>query len=166
MSPTNELTKMAPTKLPPIKLTALRADARLDDGDVILTLATKFGGERNYSAPAAYFHSLISDLQKLQLIANAPAKPTAPVTTATVITPGTVASPAQNLDRVVIRAPKNWMVRWMGGSGLPQPAVLLIIDPQTEGQACYSLDAESAKEIAAGLLKNADALAAHEAKKN
>ena len=54
----------------------------------------------------------------------------------------------------------------MSGSGLPQPVVLLIIDPQTEGQACYSLDAKSAKEIAAGLLKNIDALAAHEAKKD
>ena len=59
------------------------------------------------------------------------------------------------------------MVRWMVGSGLPrQPMVLVIIDPQTEGQAGYAFDAESAREMAAGLVKNANALAAHEAKKD
>jgi hypothetical protein len=166
MTPTNELTKMTPTKLPPIKLSVLRADERSDDGDVILTLATKFGGERNYSAPVAYFDSLISDLEKLQLITNAAAKPTAPATTATAITPGAAASPAQNLNQVTIRAPKKWMVHWAHGSGLPQPMVLVIIDPQTEGRAGYAFDAKSAREMAAGLVKNADALAAHEAKKD
>jgi hypothetical protein len=159
-------TKMTPTKLPPIKLTVLRADERSDDGAVILTLATKYGGERNYSAPVACFNSLISDLQKLQLIATAPVKPAAPATTATAVTPGTAATPAQNLNQVAIRAPKKWMVRWMGGSGLPQPMVLVIIDPQTEGQAGYAFDAKSARELAAGLVENADALAAHEAKKH
>jgi hypothetical protein len=161
MSPANELTKMTPTKLPPLKLTVMRADERSDDGDVILTLATKYGGERTYSAPVAFFNSLISDLQKLQLIATAPAKP------AMAVTPGIAATPAQNLNKVAIRAPKKWMVRWMVGSGLPrQPMVLVIIDPQTEEQAGYAFDAESAREMAAGLVKNADALAAHEAKKD
>jgi hypothetical protein len=149
MSTAIELTKMTPTKFPPIKLTVIRADERSDDGDVILTLATKYGGERTYSAPVAFFNSLISDLQKLQLIATAPAKPAAP---ATAVTPGIAATPAQNLNNVAIRAPKKWMVRWMVGSGLPrQPMVLVIIDPQTEGQAGYAFDAESAREMAAGL---------------
>ena len=164
MSHANELTKMTPTKFPPIKLTVIRADERSDDGDVILTLATKYGGERTYSAPVAFFNSLISDLQKLQLIATAPAKS---ATTATAVTPGIAATPAQNLNKGAIRAPKEWMVRWMVGSGLPrQPMVLVIIDPQTEGQAGYAFDAESAREMAAGLVKNADALTAHEAKKD
>jgi hypothetical protein len=165
MSPANELTKMTPTKFSPIKLTVIRADECSDAGDVILTLATKYGGERTYSAPVAFFNSLISDLQKLQLITNAPTNPAAPATTATAVTPGITATPAQNLNKLAIRTPKKWMVRWMVGSGLPrQSMVLVIIDPQTEGQAGYAFDAESAREMAVGLVKNADALAAHEAK--
>ena len=46
------------------------------------------------------------------------------------------------------------------------PFVPMVSDPQTEKQAGFALSAELAREMAAGLVKYADALANHEASKS
>jgi hypothetical protein len=52
-------------------------------------------------------------------------------------------------------------------SGLPDhPFVLMVFDPQTETQAGFALTVESAREMAAGLVKYADILASHEASRS
>jgi hypothetical protein len=168
-------TKMkTPIKSPPIMITAIRADEVTDDGAVVLTLVTKYSGERSFSAPVACFHGLISDLRRLQLPMAAPtmsaapgmpanaAMPSTSAMPAVSAVPGTAAAPAKSFNQVTVRTPHKWMI----GSGLPKhPVVILIMDPQTETQAGFALNANAAKEMAAGLMKNADALAAHEVKK-
>jgi hypothetical protein len=58
--------------------------------------------------------------------------------------------------------PKKWMLR----SGLPDhPLVVMVFDPQTEKQSGYGLTATAAREMAVGLVKYADTLAKHQAKK-
>jgi hypothetical protein len=43
--------------------------------------------------------------------------------------------------------------------------VLLVFDPKTDAQVGYALDPDSSKKLAAGLVKNAEAVIAHKAKK-
>jgi dTDP-4-dehydrorhamnose 3,5-epimerase len=55
------------------------------------------------------------------------------------------------------RVPKRWMLR----TALPgRPLVIMVFDPQTELQAGFALTEKAAREMAAGLTKQAAALAA------
>lgn len=50
----------------PVSVVALRADAYTADGNVIISLLTKFSSaERKYSIPIECFHDLIIDLHRL-----------------------------------------------------------------------------------------------------
>jgi hypothetical protein len=50
----------------PVSVVALRADAYLPDGNVVISLRTKFSSaERTYSIPLECFRDLIVDLQRL-----------------------------------------------------------------------------------------------------
>lgn len=50
----------------PVSVVALRADVYDPDGNVIISLRTKFSSvERKYSVPIECFHDLIVDLQRL-----------------------------------------------------------------------------------------------------
>ena len=50
----------------PVSVTALRADAYSTDGNVVISLRTKYSSaERKYSVPIECFHDLIVDLQRL-----------------------------------------------------------------------------------------------------
>ena len=50
----------------PVSVIALRADAYSPDGNVVISLRTKFSSaERKYSVPIECFHDLIVDLQRL-----------------------------------------------------------------------------------------------------
>ncbi|HEY6024587.1 MAG TPA: hypothetical protein VIV34_10480 [Pseudolabrys sp.] len=50
----------------PVSVVALRADAYAPDGNVVISLRTKFSSaERRYSIPIECFHDLIVDLQRL-----------------------------------------------------------------------------------------------------
>ena len=58
----------------PVSVVALRADAYDRDGNIVITLRTKFSSaERKYSVPIECFHDLIVDLQRLN--ASADSKP-------------------------------------------------------------------------------------------
>ena len=59
----------------PVSVVALRADVYDPDGNVIISLRTKFSSaERKYSVPIECFHDLIVDLQRLN--ASQPNHPT------------------------------------------------------------------------------------------
>jgi hypothetical protein len=151
---------MNPSKPLPIDAIDFRADSYTPDGkNVIVSLATKYSAEpRLYALPVACLYSFITDLQKLKSPSpTQPADAPAPQTKS----PPTQAA-AKDSNRIEIAVPKKWMLR----SGLPDhPFVLMVFDPQTEKQAGFALSAASAKEMAAGLVKYADALASHEAVK-
>ena len=50
----------------PVSIIALRADAYSPDGNIVISLRTKFSSaERKYSVPIECFHDLIVDLQRL-----------------------------------------------------------------------------------------------------
>jgi hypothetical protein len=50
----------------PVSVVALRADAYSPDGNVVMSLRTKFSAaERKYSVPIECFHDLIVDLRRL-----------------------------------------------------------------------------------------------------
>jgi hypothetical protein len=50
----------------PVSVVALRADGYSQDGNVVISLRTKFSSaERKYSVPIECFHDLIVDLQRL-----------------------------------------------------------------------------------------------------
>ena len=50
----------------PVSVIALRADTYSPDGNVVISLRTKFSSaERKYSVPIECFHDLIVDLQRL-----------------------------------------------------------------------------------------------------
>ncbi len=138
----------------PIDVIALRATDRSPDGKVItLSLKTRYSTERAYSVPVECLYELTADLQKLNSAAGA--APVAPPTAAP--------QPAEQApNRVSVTVPKKWAVT----SGLPHhPVVVMIFDAQTDKQAGYGLNATAAKQMAAGLVKCADAVAEHEAAK-
>jgi hypothetical protein len=50
----------------PVSVIALRADAYSPNGNIVISLRTKFSSaERKYSVPIECFHDLIIDLQRL-----------------------------------------------------------------------------------------------------
>ncbi len=127
----------------PIKVTGVSARVDAKNGsDVIIAFTTKYSGERTYSMPLGYLDSLISDLQRAK--------------------PATEAKSGKNSNQVTVTTPKKCVI----ASGLPKyPMVILVFDPQTEAQAGYAVSADAAKKMAIGLVKNADAVVAHEANK-
>jgi hypothetical protein len=70
----------------PVSVIALRADAYSPDGNVVISLRTKFSSaERKYSVPIECFHDLIVDLQRLNASqAPEPSEPLLPLEEPTV----------------------------------------------------------------------------------
>ena len=70
----------------PVSVIALRADAYSPDGNVVISLRTKYSSaERKYSVPIECLHDLIVDLQRLNASqARAPSEPLLPLEEPTV----------------------------------------------------------------------------------
>ena len=70
----------------PVSVTALRTDAYSTDGNVVISLRTKYSSaERKYSVPIECFHDLIVDLQRLNgSRAREPSEPLLPLEESTV----------------------------------------------------------------------------------
>jgi len=70
----------------PVSVIALRADAYSTDGNVVISLRTKYSSaERKYSVPIECFHDLIVDLQRLNgSRAREPSEPLLPLEESTV----------------------------------------------------------------------------------
>jgi len=70
----------------PVSVIALRADAYSTDGNVVISLRTKYSSaERKYSVPIGCFHDFIVDLQRLNgSRAREPSEPLLPLEESTV----------------------------------------------------------------------------------
>lgn len=137
---------------------SLRALEYSKDGkNVTLSLSTKYSSERFFSVPLTCLAELISDLENLKPQGGAP-KAAAPREAAAAKPVETrpadaAAKPAGN--EVKVKVPKKWML----ASGLPNhPLIVLILDPQTAEQTGYGFGDKAARELAAGLVKYADAI--------
>jgi len=139
-----------------IDVVTLRADNYSPDGKRIsISIVTNDSTEMKFSVPVACLHELIADLRKLQSprdsVSPTPSNQTAVTSRA-----------AEDLNRVNVTVPKKWML----GSGLPNhPVVIMVFDPQTKAQAGYALNVTAAREMAAGLVKQADTVTEHEKSK-
>jgi hypothetical protein len=136
--------------------TGARAERNPEEsGSILLRLSTRYVGEQLYAIPDSALDQLVADLQALKAAGSSHARngqkaaePSPQAVSAT--------KPEGRSFEVKVTTPQKWMI----GSGLPQRSVVvLIFDPQSESQAGYALGGESAKQMAAGLIKQADALA-------
>lgn len=147
---------MKPSEAQPTEIVDFRAERYLPDGNIVVSFATKQSGERqSYTLPVASLYSFIADLQKLQAasrpVQDAPAAAAPPVQPPAPSPP----PPAGTSNRIEVTVPRKWMAK-----GLPdRNMVLMIFDPQSEKQAAYALPQGAAREMAAGLVKEAENLA-------
>jgi len=77
--------------------------------------------------------------------------------------PGVTAAqskPGEPNNQVTLTVPKNWLV---SADLQMHDVVLLIFNHKTDAQSGYALDADTAKKMAVGLVKNGDAVLAHKA---
>jgi hypothetical protein len=139
-----------------INVIGIRAERR-PDGGLVLTIGTRYAGETSYFLSNEVMQPLVSELS--------PAGQDAPSSAlseskANNLEPS-LPSPANESDqagKIAVRTPKRWVL----GNGLPNRAVVvLVVDPHTEQQAGYAFDAKAAREMGAHLIKNADAIDAH-----
>ena len=126
-----------------VALTAVKGHAVSNDGgQVAVAFATKDGDELSVMMPADCLEALISALNRAKSAAKNKRDKAS--------------------DQVTVSLPKTWMVTAdLEVRGL----VLLVFDPKTDTQVGYALDPESSKKLAAGLVKNAEAVIAYKAKK-
>ena len=147
---------MKPSEAQPTEIVDFRAERYLPDGkNIVVSFATKQSGERqSYTLPVASLYSFIADLQKLQSAGRPVQGATAPA--AAPVEPSlSPAPPAATSNRIEVIVPRKWMAR-----GLPERnMVLMIFDPRSERQAAYALPPGAAREMAAGLVKEAEKLA-------
>jgi hypothetical protein len=146
----------------PINVVSLKAE-RQPGGGVVLTISTRYGGDTTYVIAADTLQPLISEL----LTANGVGPSVADSAAATNSkkfakkSDGSNSGSARAGDarvQIPVRAPKRWVL----GNGLPNhPVVVFVVDPETEQQAGYAFDSKAAREMATGLLKNADAIATY-----
>ena len=117
-------------------LTAIKAHAVSDDGShVALAFMTGEGGELSVMMPASCLEELIAGLHRAKAtLRNKQSK---------------------NREQITVTIPKKWMV---AADSNRREAVVLIFDPETESQIGYALDPESSKNIAIGLVQNANAI--------
>lgn len=131
---------------------------RQPDGGLVLTIGTRYGGETSYFLSNDVLRPLVSELSQA---GNAAPFGAGSETKGDRLDPAPSSSPVNEAGqdgKIAVRAPKRWMV----GNALPnRPVVVFVVDPRTEQQAGYAFDAKAAREMATGLIKNADAIDAH-----
>ena len=129
--------------MPLLALNAVKAHAVSDDGgQVAVAFGTKDGGELSVLMPADCLDAVISALNRAKSAARN--------------------KQATSASQINVTKPKTWLVTAdLEVHGI----VLLVFDPKTETQMGYALDAESSKKMAAGLIKNADAVLARASSK-
>jgi hypothetical protein len=113
-----------------------------DGAEVKLTFASKFIGDIDLTIPADRLDDLISALNKANNALRA--------------------RNSNTPQQVRVTTPKKFMVT---ADVDVRGIVILIFDPTTVDQCGFALDAKAAKEMAVGLVKNADAVLAQKAQK-
>jgi hypothetical protein len=126
-----------------ISVTAVKGLAIAEDsGDVTVSLVTKYAGDIAITMPAACLDQIKAAMNRAPAAAFA----------------GDGKKPAG----VQVSVPKKWSIAAdMKNRGL----VVIVFDHGTPAQTGFALGPKAAKELAAGLVQNADAVLAHKAGK-
>jgi hypothetical protein len=136
--------------------------------EVHITFATRYSGDFEIAMPLACRDELIALLapggapqpaQPAQT-APAPAPAAAPAKAPAPATPS-AAEPAKP-GQISVSVPKKWAVT---ADTTIHDVVLLLFNPNMDKQTGYALGPEAAKEMAVGLVKNADTVLAHKSAK-
>jgi hypothetical protein len=93
-------------------------------------------------------------------VAAARSKPGEPAAHSKPGEPAAQSKPGEPNNQVTLTVPKNWLV---SADLQMHDVVLLIFNHKTDAQSGYALDADTAKKMAVGLVKNGDAVLAHKA---
>jgi len=111
-----------------------------DGGQVAVAFAKKDGGELSVMMPTECLDALIAGLNRAKTVARN--------------------KRADNVEKVNVTMAKTWTVI---ADVKMRGAVVLVFDAKTDAQVAYALDAESSKELAAGLIRSAETVLAHKA---
>jgi hypothetical protein len=132
--------------------------------EVHITFATRYSGDFEISMPLACRDELIALLAPGGAPKPAPAAPVAapaPAAPAPVPTAPSKTEPAKP-GQISVTVPKKWAVT---ADTTIHDVVLLLFNPNMDKQTGYALGPEAAKEMAVGLVKNADTVLAHKSAK-
>jgi len=143
--------------------------------EVHITFISRYSGDFEVSMPLACRDELLA-----MLTANSaarPSPPAAPAAAPRTVSPATavpapparpITSPAPAPEppakpgQISVSVPKKWAVT---ADTTVHDVVLLLFNPNMEKQTGYALGPEAAKEMAVGLVKNADTVLAHKSSK-
>ena len=157
--------------MPGISINSIKSCRISDNGaEVHITFVSRYSGDFEVSMPIACRDELMALLGPGSAAPaippkSSPPKPSQPVATAAAPprTPApAAASEAAKPGQVSVSVPKKWAVT---ADTAVHDVVLLLFNPNMDKQSGYALGPEAAKEMAVGLVKNADAVLAHKASK-
>jgi hypothetical protein len=154
--------------MPGISINSIKSCKLSANGaEVHITFASRYSGDFEISMPLACRDELIALLAP----GGAP-KPAQPAPTPA---PAPAAAPAQapapaaasktepaKPGQISVTVPKKWAVT---ADTTIHDVVLLLFNPNMDKQTGYALGPEAAKEMAVGLVKNADTVLAHKSAK-
>jgi hypothetical protein len=119
-----------------LTISAIKTQEISNDGSVVtFTIDAKYVGELSMMIPAACYDELISTLSRAKSVVNA--------------------GQPKSAGQVKIKVAQNCLVT---AEVQQHGLVVLVFDRQTQAEAGYALDAETAKKLAVGLVKSADAV--------
>ena len=127
-----------------VRVNAIKAHSVSEDGmEVTVALNAKHVGDLSLLMSAERCEELLSVLSSIKSAIQ-------------------VRRPKKN-EQVSVTVPKNWLV---SADVQVHGVVVLVFNHQANGQTGYALDANSAKQLAVGLVKNAEAVLTHKAAKD
>jgi hypothetical protein len=140
-----------------MKVNGVKGHTTSDDGTTAtVTFGTKYVGDLALTMPCECIDEIIVALEGVR--SAAPAALTSGITART----GIAAKREKGTGPVQVRTPRKWLVT--ADQGVRDGIVLLVFDHQSESQTGFALSARAAKEVAAGLVNEADAVLAQRRK--
>jgi len=128
--------------------------------EVHITFVTRYSGDFEVSMPLACRDELIALLAPGG--APRPSQPAAPVAQPQPAPAAPANEAPTQPGQISVSVPKKWAVT---ADTTVHDVVLLLFNPNMEKQSGYALGPEAAKEMAVGLVKNADIVLTHKAAK-
>jgi hypothetical protein len=154
--------------MPGISINSIKSCRISDNGaNVHITFVSRYSGDFEVTMPIACRDELLAMLGAGHAAPASPPPPVQPkpAPTAAAAPPRAAPAPAPADDKpgqISVSVPKKWAVT---ADTAVHDVVLLLFNPNMEKQSGYALGPDAAKEMAVGLVKNADLVLAHKASK-
>jgi hypothetical protein len=151
--------------MPGISINSIKSCTMSENGaDIHITFVSKYSGDFAVTMPVACRDQLLALLGPGDGTPHPGAPAPAPVPVAKAPAPAAPAAsePAAKPGQVSVSVPKKWAVT---ADTAVHDVVLLLFNPNMEKQTGYALGPEAAKEMAIGLVKNADLVLTHKSSK-